>query len=92
MTDNSTSILLGVIATIAAQLITLVTLMFNARQSRLREERARTWQLEDRAALAKTTARAESAAEKADRAYSDVIATISAINARLLEQQGGPPP
>jgi hypothetical protein len=96
MTDqNSSSILLGVIVTVAGQVITLLTLMFNARQSRLREERARMWLLEDRAALAKNTARAETAADKADKAYSDVIATISALNATLLNhgpRQGGPPP
>lgn len=101
MTDNSTSILLGVIAAVAAQVITFLTLMFNARQSRLREERARKWQLEDRMALAKVdvaitenSARAESAAAAADKAYSEVIATISAWNAKLLnhEHETGPPP
>lgn len=48
--DSTTGIVAG---TVIAQLATLITLMFNARQARLRAERQRAEELEDRAAARK---------------------------------------
>jgi len=42
-----------VVGGIVAQLCTLIIIMFNARQARLRREEQRRWDMEDRAALAK---------------------------------------
>lgn len=50
---NDSGLIWGVIAAVVAQLVTFGSLMFNSRQQRLREERNRKWEVEDRAELAK---------------------------------------
>jgi gas vesicle protein len=51
--DTSLALVIGVVATIIAQMATFLTLVFNARQQREREERLRQWELEDRQMVAK---------------------------------------
>lgn len=43
---------IGLVAALAAQALTFFTLVFNAKQARLREERHRSWDIEDRKLLA----------------------------------------
>lgn len=84
-----------VVCTVIGQLIALLTIMFNARQARRREERKRKWELEDRAAMAKglhsaiqdNTHKTEQAIVAADLAYKEANHVNLKLQALGLENQ-----
>jgi len=77
--QNQTMIVWGVITAVVAQVMTLITLMFNARQARLRREVERREELEDRAALR--------AVEVEDRkALAAKVINVSEALARKVEE------
>lgn len=102
---STVGIVVGVIATVVTSLVTLATLMFNARQQRLREERDRKWNLEDRRLRAEESSRdrqrqtkqihaaIETVGDKADAAYHEANSMNTKIAALgLAVATGARPP
>jgi methyl-accepting chemotaxis protein len=78
MPESSTALLIGVLGVVVAQLATFATLVFNARQQRLREERVRGWEVQDRAMLARTvTETSERLAATVTNQHGSVVAAIA---------------
>jgi hypothetical protein len=75
-TSNSTVVLIiGLLGAIIAQIFTLITLKFNARQAREKEEQRRAWEIEDRkvslAATSKLTEHVQASGERLAAAIAD---------------------
>lgn len=54
--QSSLGLIVGVVASVVTSVLTFATLLYNGRQTRLREERNRQWDLEDRKERAKVSA------------------------------------
>jgi len=85
VTDTTTALLIGVLATFLASLTTFMTLVYNGRQQRLREERARRWEIEDRALLAKQVMDTSSALAQTAAQQHDVVVAAIADNTTKTE-------
>lgn len=91
--QSSLALIVGVVASVVTSILTFATLLYNGRQTRLREERNRQWDLEDRKERAKVSAEKT---EQLHTAIADVraktvltqaatIATRQALGAKIDE-------
>lgn len=84
------AVALGIVAAIIGQIVTLITLVYNSKQQRLREERNHRWEVEDRAALATkvvqtSDALAAKVLQTSDALASTVVQTTAGIQAAIAD-------